>query len=74
LIQLSYVCGTKFRVNNLSSKWIDVSYQLQNTEERGDLAVGPQTEEIIWTHETGTVVLFYLGNAIRTVANGGTAC
>jgi len=74
LIRLSYVCDTKFRVTNLSSKWIDVSYQVRNTDEHGDYAVGPQSEEMIWTDEIGTVVLFYLGKAIRTAANGGTAC
>jgi len=74
LIQLSYVCGTKFRVNDLGSKWVDVTYQVQSTEESAVLVVGPQAEKVFWTDETGTVVLFYLGNAIRTTANGGTAC
>jgi len=74
LIFLEYVCGTKYRVRNNATKWVDVSYQVYHVSERGDLTVGPGRELVFWTHAPYAVALYYNGQLIRDAQNGQTPC
>ncbi|HEX6049072.1 MAG TPA: hypothetical protein VFZ21_07385 [Gemmatimonadaceae bacterium] len=73
-ITLAYVCGNTFRVVNASRRWIDVSYAVSSSNEKGDLEVGPSSSEEFEVDIKGSVLLVYLGRTIRQVANGGTPC
>jgi hypothetical protein len=74
LIRLSYVCGSRFRVENLSHEWIQVAYRVDHTDEKAGFTVGPGAERLFTTLGTGTVRLIYMGHGIATAANGGTPC
>jgi hypothetical protein len=73
-ITLAYVCGNTFRVTNTSPKWIDVSYAVSHSNEKGDLEVAPNSSEDFEVDIKDTVMLIYLGQTIRQVANAGTSC
>ena len=73
-IAFAYVCGNIFRVSNSSPKWIDVSYSVSHSNEKGDLEVGPNSSQQFEVDVKDTVLLVYLGQTIRQAANGGTTC
>ena len=73
-LKLTYMCGNRFRVRNTGTEWIDVSWDVYNTADRGDLSVGPGADEFFTTEVKGTTRLFYFGALVQTKANGGTVC
>lgn len=73
LLQLSYVCGRKFLVTNASDRAVLVTYRM-STGETADFAAKAGGATNFHTISTGSVTLFYEGQAIATVENGGTAC
>lgn len=58
-LELSHVCDNRFRVRNLSDEWVDVSFEVVATDDRGDLTIAPGADLVFTTLETGSVRLFY---------------
>lgn len=74
LIQLRYICDNKFGVRNHSDEWIDASYAVAGTSDRGDLTVAPKDETPFVTDTAGTTQLFYQGRVVASMANKGKSC
>lgn len=74
LIQLRYICDNKFGVRNHSDEWIDVSYAVAGTSDRGDLTAAPKAETAFVTDTAGTTQLFYQGRVVASMANKGKGC
>ena len=79
-IQLTYLCGNRFRLRNRSFQDVDVRWEVYNTTDRGEESIGsataliPNFDQTFTTELRGTVRLFYNGALIQTKANGGTVC
>ena len=82
-IDLRYVCGDQFRIDNRNPMAVSVTYQVANTSplEQGTLTLPARTGDgasysttIFTTIKRGTVLLFYAGKQIESQANLGTAC
>jgi hypothetical protein len=79
-IQLTYLCGNRFRLRNRSFQDVDVRWEVYNTTDRGEESIGsataliPNFDQTFTTELRGTVRLFYNGVLIQTKANGGTVC
>jgi hypothetical protein len=74
LIAVEYVCGTKFRVRNNSTRLVDVAYQMFHGVERGELSVPARGEAFIITHCVCGFDFLYQGQVIRQVFIGTTVC
>jgi hypothetical protein len=73
-IRLSYTCDNEFRVRNQGDEWVDVSWQVEGTSNRGDLAVPPQGEVPFTADVQGLTQLYYQGSLLQSKANPGTPC
>lgn len=79
-IQLTYLCGNRFRLRNRGFREVDVVWEVYNTTDRGEESIGAATpfllnfDQPFTTELRGTVRLFYNGALIQTKANGGTTC
>lgn len=74
LVTLTYECGTRFKVQNLDSKWISVTYRVVGTTEQGRLSVPGMGQRVWETDATGTVEILSGGEVIKTAPNAGTIC
>ena len=74
LIFLEYICGTQFRIRNTNAESAELRYEVENSDELGDLVVGGRGEIILNTDKAGTVRLFLQDMLIQSRANGGTTC
>ena len=76
LINLSYVCGNKFKVRNLNTVAVPLTWNVVNGSETGAVTVpaklpsGEPGSVFITTIEKRTLRLYYNGQLIATVANG----
>ncbi len=76
LINLSYVCGNKFKVRNLNTVAVPLTWNVINGSETGAVTVpaklpnGEPGSVFITTVEKRTLRLYYNGQLIATVANG----
>jgi len=76
LINLSYVCGNKFKVRNLNTVAVPLTWNVVNGSETGSVTVpaksqgGEPGSVFITTIEKRTLRLYYNGQLIATVANG----
>jgi hypothetical protein len=79
-VQLTYLCGNRFRLRNRSFRDVDVRWEVYNTADRGEESIGAATplisnfDQTFTTELRGTVRLFFNGALIQTKANGGTVC
>ena len=74
LLRLTYVCGNKFRVQNPNADWADVRYDVEGTDDSGEHEVPPNGEITIETVKKGTTRLYYNGQLVQSLSNGGTTC
>jgi hypothetical protein len=79
-IQLTYLCGNRFRIRNKNFVDVDVRWDVYNTQESSVESIGaasllvPNFDQQFETIQRGTVRLFFNGALIQTKANGGTTC
>jgi hypothetical protein len=79
-IELTYLCGTRFRVRNRNFAAVRLAWDVLNTPDRGEVSVPrswlvtPPFDKTFFTTASGTVRLYRNGQLIRTAANGGTPC
>jgi hypothetical protein len=82
-VDLSYMCGNKFRVDNGNSVAATVTWEVLNTSplEKGQLSLAARPGDAatystvtFTTVKRGTVRILHSGKEIERVANGGTAC
>ncbi|MFN0097429.1 MAG: carboxypeptidase-like regulatory domain-containing protein [Gemmatimonadaceae bacterium] len=78
-IQLTYLCGTSFRVKNPHPVEVPVTWDVYGTSESGILLLPPATGALLGksfftVSSVGTVRLFYQGVQIDAKANGGFTC
>ena len=82
-IDLRYVCGNQFRIDNRNPMAVTVTYRVANTSplEQGTLTLKARTGDgasysttVFTTIKKGTVVLLYNSRQIDSQANLGTAC
>lgn len=80
-LTLTYLCGNTFVVRNSNAEWADVTYDVEGSDDSGDLSVPPGGERALVTDATGTTRLFYnpdhdqpRGQLVKSAPNGGTAC
>jgi hypothetical protein len=71
---LVYLCGNRFRATNQSQDWVQVSYDVPGTRDRGDLTIPPAGETTFTTEQRGSARLKYRGKLIETEPNAGRAC
>ncbi len=80
LVDLIYVCGRNFRIENANPAAVTVGFQVNGTGETGELALppGPGTGQPSQTRLTtvtsGAVRLAYSGSTIAEADAGGTIC
>jgi hypothetical protein len=74
LLRLTYVCGDRFRVENLSDEPVTVVFRVDETNDEGGFGVMPGANRVFTTFNAGTLRLFYRRHQIATVHNGGTTC
>lgn len=83
LIDLSYVCGNQFRVDNRNAVEAVVTYEVLNTSplEKGQLTLPPRPGDaasysttVFTTVKKGTVRLLHNRKLVESVANGGKLC
>jgi ketosteroid isomerase-like protein len=68
------ICDNKFGVRNHADEWIDVSYAVVGTSDRGDLTAAPTAESPFVTDTAGTTQVFYQGRVVASMANRSKAC
>jgi hypothetical protein len=81
-IKLTYTCGTFFRVRNLSSSQLTLTYSVYRTSETGTVTVPAAptgqsfnySETYFQTTNKGAVRLTYNGQLVALMNNGGVAC
>lgn len=80
-IELTYLCGNQFRVRNLDDEWVDLTCDVDGTDDSGDLTVPPHGEIVVTTDTTGMTRIFVnpdhtqeRGTLVQTRANGGAPC
>jgi hypothetical protein len=79
-LQLTYLCGTRFRVRSPIADSVVVRWQVYNTPDSGRVLVpgrapgAPHAEALFTTQAVGTVRLFVGERLVQTKANGGVAC
>lgn len=81
-IKLTYTCGTFFRIRNLSSSQLTLSYSVYRTSESGTVSVAAAptgtpfnySETYFQTVNKGAVRLTYNGQLVALMNNGGVAC
>jgi hypothetical protein len=74
LLQLEYVCGTKFRARNAAAKPAQLRYEVEGTTETGAVVVPASASAAFITENTGTVRLFQNATLIASAPNDGTQC
>jgi len=76
-IQVTYVCGTTFRVRNPNPAPVSLDWEMTSTGERGAVAVRAATGGRTYSETTfapvdsGTITLLYKGNIVQSVQNHG---
>ena len=82
-VDLSYVCGNTFRVDNRNAISFRVTWDVANTSplEKGELLLPARSGDgaaystvTFTTQNRGTVRLYYGGKQIESQTNAGTAC
>jgi hypothetical protein len=74
-VQLTYVCGNTFRIQNPTSIRLVFSFLVEGPAPEGyDVPVGGNSHADFDTDGPGTVRLLYDGTLVTTRANGGLAC
>lgn len=80
-IKLTYTCGTFFRIRNVNSSQVTLSYTVYRTSESGTvtLPAAPTptyaySETYLRTANTGALRLTYNGQLVAMLDNGGIAC
>jgi hypothetical protein len=79
-IQLTYLCGNRFRIRNRNFVPVRVRWNVYNTTDQGEIVVRgaglvtPPYDQTFTTTTRGTTRLFVNGALIQTKANGGSTC
>jgi hypothetical protein len=81
-VKLTYTCGTFFRIRNLSSSQLALTYSVYRTSETGTVTVPAAptgtpfnySETYFQTTNKGAVRLTYGGQLVAIMNNGGVAC
>jgi hypothetical protein len=73
-LNLTYICGNRFRVRNTSQEAVSVKYDVYQTSDTGELFVNAGQDVLFTTELRGTTRLFYFDRLVRTKANGNTVC
>jgi hypothetical protein len=73
-LNLTYICGNRFRVRNSGLEAASVRYDVYQTPDSGALFVNAGQDVFFTTESSGTTRLFYFDRLIRTKANGNTVC
>ena len=73
-IATTYLCANKFRVTNSGSIPASGTYQVENTIERGDVAIPSNGSVQIVTIATGAITIAFPGFTTVPVANAGISC
>lgn len=71
---LVHLCGNRFRATNGSQDWIQVSYDVPGTKDKGDLMIPPSGETTFTTERGGATRLSYRGKLIKTAGNAEKSC
>jgi hypothetical protein len=74
IIQLTYICGTTFRVRSTWTREARLDYDVYGTAERGWVVAAPGFDKHFATERRGTVRLLDKGRVLQTKANGNKAC
>jgi hypothetical protein len=79
-IQLTYLCGNRFRIRNRNFVPVRLSWDVYNTTDRSEIVVRgtglvtPPYDQNFTTSIRGTTRLLLNGTQIQTKANGGSTC
>jgi hypothetical protein len=73
-LRFEYVCGTRFTAINSAPKGARLRYEVEGTNDAGDLVVKANGSALLITERTGTTRFLQNGVLLATVANAGTPC